>query len=175
MKKVKIMETNSLYIRKFAPDDLQDFSELICNKMSSEYAVYDEQFPTDVESLKGLLTYFTDSDEFFAVELKASGKVIGFVSLNYVDDSTRNLGYDIHTEYQGKGYAREAVLEVKRYAKENLGLARLISGTAEENEPSVRLLLGAGFTITEKSQGSFVNDENGNPITFIGCSFECEL
>lgn len=169
------METKNLVIRKFMHDDFQDFFELICNKMNSKYAVYDEQFPTDIDSLKGLLSFFMDSDEFFAIELNAKGKVIGFVSLNYVDEFTRNLGYCIHTEYQGNGYAKEIVIEMKRYAKEELKIEKLISGTAEENIPSVNLLLGSGFIITDRQQGSFTNDENGNPITFRGCFFECVL
>lgn len=169
------METSRLIIREFVLDDFVEFTELIRNKISSKYAVYDEQFPTDSESLKGLLSYFADSDEFFAVELKTENKVIGFISLNYIDDNTRNLGYCIHTSYQGRGYAKEAIEEVKKYAKEELELCMLISGTAEENEPSIHLLTSAGFTITGKQQGSFVNDENGNPIVFMGCSFECKL
>lgn len=169
------METSRLIIRKFILDDFQDFAELIRDKMNSKYAVYDGQFPTDNESLTGLLSYFKDSDEFFAVVLKAEHKVIGFVSLNYIDDTTRNLGYCIHTSYQGNGFAKETVVEIKRYAKEELTLDKLISGTAEENEPSVRLLTSAGFTITGKRQESFVNDESGNPIVFTGCSFECIL
>lgn len=92
--------------------------------------------------------------------------------MNYIDDNTRNLGYCIHTSYQGNGFAKETVAEIKRYAKEELKLGKLISGTAEENEPSVHLLTNAGFTITRKQQGSFVSDANGNPIVFIGCSFE---
>ena len=169
------METENLIIRSFAAEDLQDFIALIRDKMQSPYAVYDEQFPIDDASLKGLLSYFAASDEFFAVWLKAEARVIGFASLNRVDDTSRNLGYCIHTDYQGKGYAAEAVMEMKRYAKETLKLSRLISGTAEENEPSFRLLTRAGFCITGKSQGSFAKDENGNPIIFTGCLFECEL
>lgn len=48
------METNRLIIRKFTDDDFQDFSDLICDKMKSKYSVYDEQFPTDNESIKGM-------------------------------------------------------------------------------------------------------------------------
>ena len=29
--------------------------------------------------------------------------------------------------------------------------------------------------ITNKQQGSFVNDESGNQIIFVGCAFECIL
>lgn len=59
------------------------FSDLICNKMSSEYAVYDEQFPTDHDSLKGILSFFVDSEDFFAIELKETGELIGYICLNY--------------------------------------------------------------------------------------------
>lgn len=169
------METPRLIIRKFKLEDLKDFSALICNKMSSEYAIYDAQFPTDAESLKELLDYLKDSDEFFAAELKALRKVIGFFSLNFVDDHTRNLGYCIHTDYQRNGFASEAVAELMKYAKEELHLNKLISGTAEANKPSMCLLARNGFKIIGKQQESFANDENGNPITFTGCLFECAL
>ncbi len=166
------METDHLIIRRFVRDDFQDFSNLICDKMRSRYAVYDEQFPTDHENVKALLYFFKDSEEFWAIELKATKNVIGFVSLNYIDEHTRNLGYCIHTEYQGKGFASEVVVEIMRYAHETLNVRKMISGTAEENEPSVKLLLKTGFSLVEKSKGSFVNDEKGNPIIFTGCSFE---
>lgn len=59
--------------------------------------------------------------------------------------------------------------------KEKLGISKLISGTAEENKATVNLLINSGFSLVGKQQGSFVNDEKGNPINFIGCSFECML
>ncbi len=166
------METNRLIIRNFSDDDFQDFSALICDKMKSKYSVYDEQFPTDDESIKGLFSFFKDSEEFFGIELKSPKKIVGFVSLNYIDEHTRNLGYCIHTEYQGRGYASEVVMEIMKYAHKILNVHKLVSGTAVENEPSVKLLLKSGFSIVDKCKGSFVDDEQGNPIIFTGCSFE---
>ena len=63
------METKNLIIRQFVLDDLQDFSVLIRAKMNSEYAIYDEPFPTDDKGIKGVLSFFKDSNEFYAVEL----------------------------------------------------------------------------------------------------------
>ena len=166
------METNRLIVRRFTDDDFQDFSNLICDKMKSKYSVYDEQFPTDNESIRGLLSFFKDSEAFWAIELKSTKKIVGFVSLNYIDEHTRKLGYCIHTEYQGKGYANEVVLEIMQYARKVLNVHKLISGTAMENEPSVKLLLKTGFSIVDKRKGSFVDDEQGNPIIFTGCFFE---
>lgn len=110
------METVRLVIRKFVDNDFTDFSELICDKQASKYAVYDDQFPMDAESLRNVLYFFRDSEEFWAVELKAENKLIGFISLNYVDDTTRNIGYCIHSKYQGYGYAKEAVRQAVSYA-----------------------------------------------------------
>jgi ribosomal-protein-alanine N-acetyltransferase len=167
------MQTLNLLIRRFNNNDFLDFAELIRDKMSSVYAVYDEQFPTDENSLKGILDYFSSSDEFYAVELKSSKKVIGFLTLNTCkEQGIRNLGYCIHTQYQGNGYGTEAVNEIIRYAKEELKLNKLITGTAQNNIPSVRLLLAAGFIKIGESKCSFVADDKGNPIEFIGNSYE---
>lgn len=169
------METSRLILRRFMAGDFNDFRELIRDKMHSEYAVYDAQYPTDDESLRGILSYFAGSEEFFAVELKPGSKVIGLIALNRIDGETSNLGYCVHGAYQGNGYAGEAVARILEYARNDLKLRRLVSGTAETNTPSVRLLKSAGFVMTGKSVASFTADENGAPIEFTGCSFECIL
>lgn len=165
----------NLIIRKFQIEDLQNFVSLIQDKMSSEYAPFDDQFPTDENSIKDILNYFCSTEEFMAVCLEDGKKVIGFVSLNVVDDTTRNLGYCIHSAYQNKGYASEAALRAKKYAKDVLHVTKLIAGTADCNLPSVHVLLKTGFHVISKSEGSFANDAFGNPITFMGGSYECIL
>ena len=167
-----ICETQRLIIRRFTPDDLQAFSELIRDKMNSPYAVYDEPFPVDEEGIRTALGFFIESEEFFALEEKASGRLIGFVSLNQVDSCTRNLGYCLHSRWWKKGLGSEAVQAIIHYAEERLHVVRLVSGTAEENVPSVKLLQKAGFAIMNKCPTSFANDENGKPIMFTGLSFE---
>lgn len=166
------MITQRLTIRRFVADDLKDFVSLIQDKMNSEYAVYDEQFPTDEGSIQGILSYFADTDEFMAVELLSEKRVIGFVSLNSVDDTTRNLGYCIHSAYQKQGYTTETIKMIMEYARDELKVHRLVTGTANENLPSVHLLEEMGFEKIGESEGSFCNDEKGNPILFTGGSYE---
>lgn len=139
------METVRLRIRRFVPEDLDAFRELIRDKMASPYAVYDHAFPTDEAGLGQVLKFFAGSDEFWALQRKAGGELIGFISLNHVDGSSRNLGYCLHTQWQGQGFAAEAADGIIRYAREELKLKKLVTGTAEENLPSVRLLKRLGF------------------------------
>lgn len=166
------METKNLVIRKFIVEDLDYFKELIRDKMNSEMAIYDDQFPTDDNSLKSIFDYFMTTDEFMGVALKENNTIIGFVSLNRIDDISRNLGYCINSKYQGLGYATEAVGALINYAKYELKLKKLVSGTAKNNIPSVELLKHLNFIETKSSIASFVNDDNGNPIEFIAASYE---
>jgi RimJ/RimL family protein N-acetyltransferase len=170
------MQTKNLKIRRFSNADFDDFAELIRDKMASEYSKYDHPFPTDDDSLKGILDYFSSTDEFYAVELIRSNKVIGFLSLNKCEEKgVRNLGYCINTQYQGKGYGTEAVNEIIRYVKEEMKIYKLVTGTAKDNIPSVRLLSAVGFKKIGENIVSFVKDENGNPIECIGYSYEILL
>ena len=139
------MQTVNLNINRFDEEDINDFTELIRDKMSSEYSMYDNQYPTDDDSLKAILHYFSSSDEFFAVGLKTTSKVIGYISLNSCEkQGVKNLGYCIHTQYQGKGYGTEAVERIIQFAKEELKLNKLITGTAKNNIPSHTAIIKNG-------------------------------
>ena len=159
----------------FLDSDREDFEQLIIDKMNSEYAVYDHPFPTDKENLGKVFDYFRQSEEFFAIELKANRRLIGFLTLNYVDEGSRNLGYCLHTAYHRQGLGKEMVASIIRYAKEDLKLKKLVSGTAAGNIPSVKLLLGSGFKIIKEETSSFAKDEKGNPIASVGYLFELIL
>jgi len=170
------MQTTNLKIRRFCNEDFDDFAELIRDKMASKYAIYDHPFPTDDESLRKILDYFSGTDEFYAVVLTGTNKVIGFLTLNNCGEhGVRNLGYCLHSLYQGKGYGTEAVSEIIRYAKEELKIYKLVTGTAKDNIPSVRLLSAVGFKKTGEGIASFAKDECGNPIDCIVYSYEMLL
>ncbi len=169
------MQTERLNIRRFTADDIEAFCELIKDKMASPLAAYDDPFPTDDESLRGILGYFCTTDEFFAVELRENARLIGFIALNRVSDGVRNLGFCIHSAFQGRGLAFEAALAAVEFARTELKLNKLVSGTALLNTPSIRLLKRLGFIETERTQASFATDSNGGAITFTACSFELKL
>lgn len=164
-----------LDLRAFAPEDFDDFAELIRDKMSGKFAAYDDQFPTDDDGLRGVLGYFAASDEFFAIELFSENKVIGFISLNKIDETARNVGFCVHSAYQNMGYATEALADIIRFARDELHLRKLVSGTADVNIPSVKLLEKFGFVKVSASVGSFARSADGKPIEFIGGSYEKRL
>lgn len=144
---------------------------MIRDKMSSKYAPYDTQWPVD--NLKDPFAYLIYDDAWYAVELIENNKVIGFVAANPTEDKTiRDLWYTIHSAYQNRGYAYEACRALMdNYVKEN-GIKKFTSGTADCNEPSVKLLKKLGFSKMRSLETSFTNDAEGNPITFSASAYE---
>lgn len=80
---------------------------------------------------------------------KNDGKVIGRVSVfgiipgNY---STAIVGYKIDEDYEGKGYAKEAMKAVERFLHEELGIKRLEALILPENERSKGLIVSLGYS-----------------------------
>jgi RimJ/RimL family protein N-acetyltransferase len=168
------IETERLAIRNFSGDDWQDLQEMITQYQSSAYAVYDHQWPTSTEEIKGIAKWFADGDSFLAVCLRETGKLIGFISLNgseKEDCQEFNLGYVFNFDYHGKGYATEGCGALISYAFEQFGADKIVTGTAAANHPSCQLLKRLGMRKTGESTGSFRKTPDGKPIEFVGFSF----
>lgn len=170
---VKI-KTRRLEIRNFVIDDWKDLQEIVIDKEASEFAIYDHQFPTSANEVKGITEWFAKGNNFLAVCELEQNKVIGYISLNGKNDSERDLGYCFSSVYQGKGYATESCVAIINYAFDTLCIERITSGTANLNYPSCRLLNKLGFVKTGEGVGSFRKTSEGNPIEFAGSSFLLE-
>lgn len=78
----------------------------------------------------------------------ASSKLIGKVQLSnvvYGVFKSGIVGYSIDTEFQGKGYMKEALSLLIKYAFEEMGLHRIEASTLVDNIKSQRVLKGCGF------------------------------
>jgi RimJ/RimL family protein N-acetyltransferase len=152
------IETGRLTLRNFTTDDWSDLRRMILQYMASPYAQYDHPWPTSEEELKGVAEWFVSGDAYMAVCLRPEGTFIGFVCLNARDDSpgmALNLGYVFNWDYHGRGYATEACQAALRRAFTDLGAERILTGTAEENEPSCRLLARLGLKPTVEPEGMY--------------------
>ncbi|MDQ3863269.1 MAG: GNAT family N-acetyltransferase [Actinomycetota bacterium] len=82
----------------------------------------------------------------FAIELKKTGTLIGDCALKAEEDGRQaEVGFTLSREYQGKGYAQEAVSCLLDYVFGELGLHRVVAITDQENEPSFTLLERLGM------------------------------
>mgnify|MGYP000872494007 FL=1 len=159
---MEAIETERLTLRNFRPDDWRDLHEMIVGYQASEYAQYDDRWPTGEEDIQGIAKWFAGGDTYLAVSLRDTGKVIGFVALNERsegDGPARNLGYVFNFCYHGQGYATEACRAAIAYVFEGLGEARFVTGTHDANLPSRRLLSRLGFRPLGDGQYALERDE----------------
>lgn len=84
----------------------------------------------------------------FLLFSRESGDLIGAITLDNIrrgPAQTATLGYWTAEAHARRGYMREALNEVRRYAFDELDLSRLEAGCLPENAPSRALLETAGF------------------------------
>jgi RimJ/RimL family protein N-acetyltransferase len=82
-----------------------------------------------------------------AIEVRTTGKVIGEVLLKRADDTrTAELGYVLHTAFQGHGLATEAAGAMTELALETFGVRRVVAFIEPENAGSAAVLGRLGFS-----------------------------
>ena len=159
-------------LRSFCESDFPGFLALIEDKMASEWAPYDAQWPTDETALRHMLARFSCIEHWYAMEHE--GDIIGFVVAQPdAEGLSRDIGYTVRRDMQRKGFAYEACAAVMRDCAHDERLVRFTAGTAECNHPSRRLLAKLGFTPKAMHRAWFKKDENGQPMWFLGHSYEC--
>lgn len=155
------IETERLILRPFREEDYDDLFEFLSQLEDNEF----ESYPgITYENGKEHLNYRLASEEFYAIELKDSGKVIGNIYCGNRDFEARELGYIVNKNYQRQGYAREALDGVIRFLFQS-GIHRVYAECDPRNDCSWRLLEKAGLRREAHFRKNvfFHRDENGQP------------
>lgn len=156
-----IITTKRLVLRYFEEKDYDDLYEFLSQLRDNEF----EGYPgITYENGREHLKYRVESKEFFAVELKDSGKVIGNIYCGDRDFEAKEIGYIINENYRRRGYALEAVCAVIDHAFSN-GVHRVFAQCDPENVCSWKLLEKAGLMREAHLRKNiyFHKDENGKP------------
>jgi RimJ/RimL family protein N-acetyltransferase len=84
----------------------------------------------------------------YLVESKADGQPLGLCGLVKRDTLPGpDLGFSLLQEHWGRGYAVEAGRAVMQYARDRLGLQKLLAIVTPGNAPSRRVLEKLGFAV----------------------------
>lgn len=156
------IETKELIIRNFELSDEEDLCEYMLQRVNAEFEAYPD---FTCEKAKNEIKYRTQSDEFYAIELKKEHKVIGNIYLGKRDFNSRELGYVLNVNYQHKGYGSAAGEVAIKYMF-GQGVHRIYAESAPQNTPSWKLMekLGMKREAHFRKNVTFHNDKNGNPI-----------
>ena len=103
------IETARLILRPFEEKDYDDLYEFLSQRREDQFEAYPG---ITYENGREHLAYRLGSGDFFAMELKDTGKVIGNIYYGPRDFDAREVGYIVNKNYQRKGYASEALKAV---------------------------------------------------------------
>ena len=149
----KIIETERLILRPFAPSDVDDLYEYASVAGVGEMAGWKHH--ESKEETKAILNTFIEEDKTFAICLKGSGKVIGTLGVEKygMEDKLtefsayrgREIGYVLSKDYWGQGLMPEAVNAVIDYLFSECDLDFITCGYYDFNLQSKRVQEKCGF------------------------------
>ncbi len=156
------IETERLIIRNFLLKDESDLGEYMLQRTNAEFERYED---FTIEKLYEEIKFRSDSNEFYAIELKLTGKVIGNIYMGNKDFEARELGYVLNENYQGQGYGSEAAKATVEYFLQN-GTRRIFAECNPMNIPSWKLMekIGLKREAHFRKNVSFRKDSLGKPI-----------
>lgn len=147
---MKILETERLLLRELSIDDAKFIIDLL-NDPSFIQNIGDRKVRTVVDAQAYVLngpvaSYAKNGFGLSLVTLKATGESIGMCGLikrDVLEDV--DIGYAYLPRYWSNGYAIEAALAMKSYAKETVRLKRLAAIVDPANTGSIRVLEKLGM------------------------------
>lgn len=148
------LETNRLLIRDHVEDDLDELFKLLSNRKVMYFL--QDLYTSDIAGAKENLKLAIDEAHlerrekyFFALLLKETGQYVGEIGFTLLGGGEAELGYFILEAFWGRGYVTEAATEVLRFAFDDVGLEKIITGCNAENFGSEAVMKKLGMVKTQ--------------------------
>lgn len=146
-----LLTTERLTLRQVSESDVQEIfllrSEASINKfLDRQPSITLEDALNFIEKIK------SNSLSYWAIATKDNKKMLGTICLFDISEELKKceIGYELLTEYQGKGFMKEAAKRVIEYSKQILGIKTIEAYTHIDNQNSTNLLKALNFKKTEK-------------------------
>lgn len=176
-----IIETERLILRPFVENDADDVYEYL--KEPSVNCFAGMKLSSIDEAKEEVKRRASETEYYFAITLKESGKVIGEIEAypetgeSHADENSTHDTFSpcwmLNADYQGKGYAFEAAYAFFDYLFSKKGARRIYAYTEDYNLSSQHLCekLGMRREGVFKEFISFVNNSDGTPCYENTCQY----
>ena len=160
IRKKAAIRTKRLTLKPYAQEDIPALAKLLQNKeITKTFMVPDFETKAQVTVLARKLISFSSPADTRHLEygIYLNDALIGFVNDCGIEEDSIEIGYVIHPDYQGQGYATEAVKAVLHELKK-MGFHRVTAGFFQGNEASRKVMQHCGmqpiaYTDTEEYRG----------------------
>jgi len=146
------IQTARLVLRPFVPNDFRALHDLESRPDVARYLYWEPWTEGDTRDGLSLMVLRTtiehEGDRIqLAVQRRDSGAMIGAVNLAWTNERHRQgeIGYILHPEHHGQGFATEAAMEMLRLGFEGLRLHRIVARCDARNTPSTRVMERMGM------------------------------
>ena len=173
---MKPLETPRLILRDWTGDDAEDLYRYAADPEVGPAAGWKPH--ENPEESRRIAEMFIREGDVWALEEKASGRVIGSLGLHKDEKrpgvpGVKMVGYVLAKDSWGQGRMTEAVKEVMRYAFEEEGLRMLTVYHFPWNDRSRRVIEKCGFRKEGTLRESFVRFD-GTLMDEVCCSLTVE-
>lgn len=144
------LETDRLWLRKIAVSDADDMYAYSSDENVTRFLMWDphpDPLYTD-KYIRYLQERYAVGDYYdYAIVLKDTGRMIGTVGFTSFDlpNASAEIGYVVSPDYQGCGYATEAVNAIVAFGFERCALSRISAVCMKENVASLRVMEKCGL------------------------------
>jgi len=162
LKTFPVLTTDRLTLRQLSDSDVREIFLLRSDTLINKYL---DRKPA--EALKDALRFIekikNNSTSYWAIAQKGNEKLVGTICLFDLSEEQKKceIGYELLTEYQGKGIMREAAEKIIEYSIQTLGLKTIDAYTHKDNQSSVHLLRKLKFVSTDS-----IDEKNSDLILF---------
>jgi RimJ/RimL family protein N-acetyltransferase len=148
--------TERLRLRRSRPEDATAISAYRSDPDVHRYQGWERTDPqgvrAEIEEMAGRAPGEAGGWVQLSVEDGTSGSLLGDVGISRADDEpgVLKIGYTMAPEFQGRGYATEAVGALVAYAFDTLGAEIVRAYASAENASSIRVAEKAGLRLVER-------------------------
>jgi [ribosomal protein S5]-alanine N-acetyltransferase len=148
---IPILETERLILRPLREGDLDDLFEYAQDPQVADFGMWQpyESYEACSAHLGQLISLYERFLKWWALEDKATGKMIGRCELARYDDDDRKaeIGYALNRDFWRRGLMREAMRVVLSHGYNVLHLDRVSAVVLMDNVASIALLEQQGFKV----------------------------
>jgi RimJ/RimL family protein N-acetyltransferase len=153
------IRTERLLLRLHTPADVDDVHAYQSDPEVTRYQLYDPRTREEVAEKSatwGEATRLENNDDYLQLAIDFEGRVIGsiYFVLKRVEDSMAEIGWALHRDFHGKGYAFEAASATLDLAFRTIGMHRVTAELDPRNLPSIALCERLGM----RAEAYFVED-----------------
>lgn len=146
-----IIETERLILRTWRKEDTDPYFQINQDLKVIEFLLG----PLTMEQVNDFIPAINNHQDkrgytLWAVELKETGELMGFIGLNYTDwashfTPTVEVGWRLGSQYWGKGFSTEGAKASLEYGFKQCGLKEIVSFTVPANVRSLRVMEKIGL------------------------------